>query len=113
MLTKEQWTTPPCNVRRVELPHLQSHCFVRRMDGSERAHYEIAAHQLSKSEDMAPLMGFLAALTLCDEKGERLFTDTDDKALMRGDGTALSIVFQAACEHNLLGAAAVRAEAKN
>lgn len=80
----------------VEIPEWPGEQFVRVMTGTERDRYELLA--TNGSEKM--IRGMLAAFTLCDAEGTRLFADSDAKALSEKSSTALDRVFAKAARVN-------------
>jgi hypothetical protein len=67
-------------VERVEVPELGGYVFIRAMSGRERDAWEkslIVGRGKRASVDTANVRARLTARTLCDEKGERLFSDAD------------------------------------
>lgn len=99
----------PRSVRvvRVDVPEWGdgAHVFVRVLTGTERDAWEVYSveqQRLYRSEVGYP--GFRAALLvrcLCDEKGERIFLDTDVEELGKQPASVVSRLFDAA--HKLNG----------
>jgi hypothetical protein len=71
---------------------------VRTMSGAQRDRFE-ADHL---REPNSNLRARLAAATICDERGEPIFTPADAEALGRTSAAALDRVFAAALELNKL-----------
>ncbi len=74
---------------RVELPEWgdeDSHAYVRTMTGRERDAYE---ENCQGDGGLRNIRARLVALTLCDENGERLFTDVEANKL--GDRSSLAL----------------------
>ena len=89
----------------VDLPGKQGRVFVRVMTGSERDGFE--QWFMDAKGRKAGLVGFrarLAALTLCDENGARLFTDSPEHLQQLGSlpAPALQRIFEAAQKHNAM-----------
>ncbi len=78
---------------KVDVPEWGGHVFVKIMSGIERDRWEIAATNLMKAPSNANIRAGLCAVTICDEKGERLFHDTDVDALGKKSSLALDRVF--------------------
>jgi hypothetical protein len=88
-------------IEEVEMPEWGGTVFVRSLTGAERDQYEASMATLDKKGNvrdihMENIRARLVALTVCDETGQRLFGDTDVKALGEKNAAALERVFQAA-----------------
>ena len=89
----------------VDLPGDCGRVFVRVMTGSERDGFE--QWFMDAKNKRAGLVGFrarLVALTLCDENGDRLFTDSPEHLQQLGAKPApiLQRIFEAAQKHNAM-----------
>lgn len=84
---------------RVEVPEWGGAVFVREMTGSERDSFEASIVDLkSRGGDVKPdnIRAKLAARTIVDAEGARLFRDVDVEDLGRLSAAALSRVYNAA-----------------
>jgi hypothetical protein len=82
---------------------------VRVMTGTERGRFEEANRTAPKESIRARL----AAVTICDEEGNLLFSDDDVHALGCRSSVALDRVFAVALKLNAIGPTSVEDEAKN
>lgn len=91
----------------VEVPQWGGTVYVRALTGAERDAFEQSmvemrtVRQGRKQETVREMRlqnirARLCALTICDEEGNRLFTDADVQALGRKSASALNRVFQVA-----------------
>lgn len=91
----------------VEVPQWGGAVYVRALTGAERDAFEQSmvemrtVRQGRKQETVREMRlqnirARLCALTICDEEGNRLFTDADVQALGRKSASALNRVFQVA-----------------
>lgn len=86
-------------IEEVEVPEWGGSVFVKGMTGTERDAFESSIVQQrgkSASVNMINIRAKLASLTICDEEGERLFTDKDVKELGKKSAAALQRVFDVA-----------------
>lgn len=91
----------------VEVPEWGGAVLVRTLTGAERDQFEAQVVEMRgrkiKSLNMANLRARLVSLCVVDEKGERLFTDADVKALGGKSAAALQRVFDVASRLSGLG----------
>lgn len=91
----------------VHVPEWGGHIYVRALTGAERDAFEASLisersvqrgrrQETIRSSNFQNLRARLCALTICDENGERLFSDSDVKELGRKSATALTRVFEVA-----------------
>lgn len=83
----------------VKVPEWGGSVFVKGMIGAERDKFETSLVEMRGKVQVANLNNArakLAALTICDEKGTRLFTEQDVEALGAKSASALQRVFQVA-----------------
>ena len=83
----------------VAVPEWGGAVYVKGMTGTERDSFEASIVQQrgkNASVNMANIRAKLAAWTICDEKGERLFTDKDAVKLGKKSASALQRVFDVA-----------------
>lgn len=85
---------------KVPVPEWGGDVCVKGMTGTERDAFEssiVSSNGKKTSVNMVNIRAKLAAQTICDENGERLFTDADDvKVLGAKSATALQRVFEVA-----------------
>jgi hypothetical protein len=86
----------------VFVPEWSGSVYVRAMTGFERDLFETQ----NQREKSANIRARLAALTVCDERGKALFTQSDVGALGSKSGLALDRIFDAAIRLNAIGQAA-------
>ena len=80
----------------VYVPEWGGDVYVRGMTGAERDSFEASIVQTrgkKQSVDMTNVRAKLASMTICDEKGTRLFTEQDIKELAKKSASALQRVF--------------------
>jgi len=73
--------------------------YVKGMTGAERDKFEgslITMRGKDKQMNMANIRAKLASMTICDEKGKRLFNENDVQALSQKSAAALQRVFAVA-----------------
>jgi hypothetical protein len=83
----------------VPVPEWGGDVYVKGMTGAERDKFEsgiVEQRGKSQSINMANVRAKLASLTVCDEKGKRLFTEADVQALSQKSAAALQRVFSVA-----------------
>ncbi len=86
-------------IERVDVPEWGGHLFVKGMSGIERDTFEASiVEQRGKSAkvNMANIRAKLAAQSICDKDGKRLFTQKDVTALGKKSALALQRVFDVA-----------------
>lgn len=82
-------------IERVSVPEWGGDILVRSMSGTERDQFEASmVEQRGKNRryNLQNIRAKLASLTICDESGERLFTEQDVKELGKKNATALQRV---------------------
>ena len=89
----------------VTVPEWGGEVLVRTMTGTERDAFETSL--LEKDKRMENMRARLVSLTLCDETGERMFSDDEVTALGKKSAIALDRVFAVAQRLNGIGAGAV------
>lgn len=100
-------------LEKISIPEWGGDAFIRTMSGGERDSWEMyAAKQLEKTNNVN-LRARLASLTLCDEKGNRLFKDDQVQALSKKSAKALDRVYEAAIKLNKLSDEDIEALEKN
>lgn len=89
----------------VEVPEWGGSVFIGVLSGSERDVFETSILEANKSgRGYSNIRARLAALTICDDNGERLFSEDDVEALGQKSSKALDRVFEAAQRINGLTA---------
>jgi len=98
----------------VDVPEWDGQVYVRTMTGAERDAFEMALSNGGTGRvTMTNIRARLAALTVCDEKGKRLFEEGDAAALGGKSAAALDRIFAVAQRLNKIGADDVKALEKN
>ena len=95
----------------VDVPEWGGQVYVKGMTGLERDAFEgsiVETRGKGTRVNMAHVRAKLAAQTLCDENGERLFTDADVKELGKKSASALQRVFEVAQRLSGIGEDAVK-----
>ena len=82
----------------VDVPEWGGDVMVRVMTGTERDRFEAEFVNGNKSVDM--VRAKLVAKCLCDESGERLFTEQDIPALGEKSAAVLDRLFSVCMKHN-------------
>lgn len=90
------------NVLRVDVPEWGGHVFVKVMSGAERDTWEVSATNALSNPKNVNIRATLCAITVCDESGKRLFSDTDAAKLGEKSALALDRVFEVARRVNKL-----------
>lgn len=83
----------------VHVPEWGGHVYVRALTGAERDAFEasmVDQRGRDRKMNLKNLRARLCALTICDEEGNRLFSDADVEALGRKSAAALTRVFAVA-----------------
>jgi len=86
-------------IEQVDVPEWGGHVFVKGMTGMERDTFEASIVQQRGKDarvNMVNIRAKLAAATICDKEGIRLFNDKDVKALGKKSANALQRVFDVA-----------------
>ncbi len=101
---------------RVSVPEWGGDVLVRSMTGAERDAFEASILEKRGSDydvNMRNLRAKLAAWTIVDEEGNRLFSEDDIKALSEKSAGALQRVFNVASRLSAIGPEDVEELAKN
>ena len=80
----------------LSVPEWGGDVWVRTLTGTERDSFEQSKVQKKNKPNLNNVRARFAVLTICDEKGERLFTDNDAEALGKKSAAALDRVFEVA-----------------
>ena len=103
MLTKEAiLKADDLDITAVDVPSWGGQVYIRTMTGGERDGFEQAVSDANKAGklDIRGLKVKLVVLTLCDENGARLFSESDTAALLAKSSKALNSLFIAAQKIN-------------
>ena len=87
----------------LDIPEWKGSVFVRVMTGKERDQFE--SEVLAADNDKSKLVNIrskLCALTVCDEQGQRLFTDQELESLGGKSAAALERIFILSQKLNLI-----------
>ena len=98
-------------IEKVHVPEWGGDVYVKGMTGAERDGFEASVVNMrgkGTNVDMSNIRAKLATQTLCDENGERLFTDVDVKALGKKSASALQRVFEVAQKLSGIGDDAIQ-----
>ena len=107
MLTREQiLKVDDIQIEKVEVPVWHDHVFVKGLTGEERDAFEISIMRFEPGEKsgekpktipiLENMRAKLCVMTICNEKGERLFKDQDVPALGRKSADALDTCYTVA-----------------
>lgn len=99
----------PCEI--VAVPEWGGDVYVKGLSGKERDSLE--STMLQNKGDYNNLTARLAALTICDEQGNRMFSDKDIEALGRKSAAALRRVVEKAQELSAVSQSDVEELTKN
>lgn len=100
-LTKDQiLTASDLDKREVAVPEWGGSVFVRSLSGKERDTLESFWLARRDTGNLANTRAQLVALTVCDEFGNRLFTEEDVAALGEKSAKALQTIFDVSMELN-------------
>lgn len=95
-------------IESVDVPEWGGRVFVRTMTGHDRDEFDAECAKLRETDDhLKDFSARLVARCACDEKGARLFTVADVKALTGKSGLALDRVFETANDLNRITGDAV------
>ncbi len=95
------------------IPEWKTTVYVRPMSGTERDSFEGEMIGRAGPARMANLRGRMAVRVVCNEKGERLFTDDQAEALGAKSAAALDRIFDVAQKASRIGDAGVTAAGKD
>lgn len=101
LTAKEILAISDIQIEKVNVPEWGGDVYVKGMTGSERDQYEAAMVTSKKPGearviDMSDLRAKLCSMTVCDEKGNRLFTEKDVRKLTKKSAAALQRIFKVA-----------------
>ena len=101
-------------IKTIKVPEWGGEVCVKVMSGAERDRWEIMqTTALRKNPASANIRAGLCAVTLCDEKGQRLFTDFQIEELGKKSSIALDRIFAVAQRMNKLSNADLEELEKN
>ena len=95
-------------IESVDVPEWGGQVYVRTLSGDERDRMEV---QLKDSR--VGSRGLFAALTICDENGNRLFADQDAHALGKKNAAALDRILEVGFRLNAMTEEAIEELEKN
>lgn len=117
ILTREQiLQAQDLRTEEVPVPEWGGSVLVRGMTGAERDAFEasiVEMHGKNSQVNMANVRAKLAARTIVDEAGERLFTEKDIEALGKKNATALQRIFEVAQRLSGIGQSDIEELVKN
>ena len=114
VLSKEQiLKSDDLKTELIEVPEWGGKIYVRTMTGKERDAFESLFLKSNKDGSIDNVRATLAAMTICDEKGERLFKDAEIKELGKKNAAALNRIFAASQKLNKLTEEDVKELTKN
>jgi len=99
--------------QKINIPEWGGDVYIRTMSGSERDSWELHAEAQLDKTNSVNVRAKLASLTLCDEKGKRLFSDNQLAALGKKSGKALDRVYSASLKLNKVTDADIKELEKN
>lgn len=103
-------------IEKVSVPEWGGDVYVKGMTGTERDKFEASIVEMRGSQqklNMVNVRAKLACYCLCDEKGERLFTDAEMGELAKKSASALQRIFDTAQRLSGIGDADVESLVKN
>jgi hypothetical protein len=111
MLTRTQILAivPTLKREEVDVPEWSGSVYVREMTGLERDRFEVVLIEGKRANFRA----LIAAFTVCDEDGQRIFTEADAKALAGQPASAMDRISTVALRLNAITASDVEDAAKN
>ena len=87
---------------KVNIPEWGGDLYVRKMNGMERDRWELMTARAVDKPLAANVRASLCAMTICNEKGKRLFTDNQMTALGAKSAIALNRIFEVSQRLNKL-----------
>jgi len=108
-------------IKEIDIPELQGSAYIRRWTGKDRAKFLQASVRVEddnigvKYETIFENMSLVVALSLCDEHGNRLFTDLPEDLSAIGDldAEAIQKIYEESMNLNGLGVNSLAEAAKN
>ncbi len=91
------------SIRLVEVPEWNGSVYIRVLNGIEREKLETLIARFDKDKEKKEYYGgILATLSICDENGNRLFTEEEVDSLAKKSGVALGRIIKQIMELNNL-----------
>ena len=93
-------------IEEISVPEWGGSVFVKEMTGAERDKYESSILEIKGGNQTVNLQNArakLAAFTICDENGNRIFSEADISALASKSATALQRIFEKAMSLSRIG----------
>lgn len=90
------------DLRRVDVPEWGGEVYVKVMSGAERDKWELSTTELLKNPSAANIRASLCLITICDDKGKRLFDDAQLIELGKKSSIVLERIFNISREINRL-----------
>ena len=117
-LTRDQiFAIDDIKIEKVNIPEWGGEVWVKGFTGAERDAFEISIMEFREGKKpklvLENMRAKLCAMTVCDEKGNRIFKDEDIPALGKKSAKALSLIFDKAQELNGLSDEDVEKLSKN
>jgi hypothetical protein len=84
------------DIEKVEVPEWGGFLFVKVMNGAERDFYELTASKSIQDPGSGSIRAVLCAATICNDQGDRMFTNKQVGELSKKSGHALDRVFTVA-----------------
>lgn len=116
-LNKEQiLNVKDIKIEKINIPEWGGDVYVKGMTGSERDKFEASIVEMRGSQqklNMVNVRAKLACYCLCDEKGERLFTDAEMLELGKKSASALQRIFDVAQKLSAIGESDIESLVKN
>lgn len=94
-------------LEKIVVPEWDAEVYIRVLTGTDRVYFENAIDD--KGKDRKNIMAVLCALSIVDDRGNRLFSNEDVDALSKKSSKALARIAKAALSLNLLTTGAVEA----
>lgn len=99
-------------IKSLSVPEWGAEIHIRTWTGAERDRME-ARYTGAKGGHPHGFKALVACLSICDEKGERVFKDSDEAELAKKSAAVLERILQASLDLNDFGEEAVEEQAKN
>jgi len=117
-LTRDQiFAIDDIKIEKVNIPEWGGEVWVKGFTGAERDAFEISIMEFREGKKpklvLENMRAKLCVMTVCDEKGNRIFKDGDIPALGKKAAKALSVIFDKAQELNGLSDEDVEKLSKN
>lgn len=101
------------NIERLNIPEWGGDVCLRVLSGRERDRFETSLQGGNKAKSMKDFRARFAALILCDEAGDKLFSAVDVENLSEKSGRALDRILERGMSLNAISAADVDDMVKN